>query len=232
MEGVGYPQIPEKSISGGEAVKINEVERQVGITKKNIRFYEDQGLISPERNLSNGYREYSERDVSLLLKIKLLRRLAIPIEEIRKLLEGRLTLLECMERHQISLQHEKHNLELISEMCEKLSQEEKTLSGLEADRYLEQLNEMEKEGVRFMKISKADVSKKKRGAQISATVMIVLIVLWDLFIFITGVYSQIPWPVTLLMTLPITMIIIGILLALRERMKEIDGGEEDEAANY
>ena len=126
-------------------MKINEVERQVGITKKNIRFYEDQGLISPERNLSNGYREYSERDVLLLLKIKLLRRLAIPIEEIRKLLEGRLTLLECMERHQIYLRHEKHNLELISEMCEKLSQEEKTLSGLEADRYLEQLNEMEKE---------------------------------------------------------------------------------------
>lgn len=213
-------------------MKINEVERQVGITKKNIRFYEDQGLISPERNLSNGYREYSEKDVSLLLKIKLLRRLSIPIEEIRKLLEGRLTLLECMERHQICLQHEKHNLELISEMCEKLSKEERTLSGLEADRYLEQLNEMEKEGVRFMKISKADVSKKKRGAQISAIVMIVLIVLWDLFIFITGIYAQIPWPVTLLMTLPITVIIIGILLALRERMKEIDGGEEDEAANY
>ena len=213
-------------------MKINEVERQVGITKKNIRFYEDQGLISPERNLSNGYREYSERDVSLLLKIKLLRRRAIPIEEIRKLLEGRLTLLECMERHQIYLRHEKHNLELISEMCEKLSQEEKTLSGLEADRYLEQLNEMEKEGVRFMKILKADVSKKKRGAQISAIVMIILIVLWDLIIFITGIYAQIPWPVTLLMTLPITVIIIGILLALRERMKEIDGGEEDEAADY
>ena len=83
-----------------------------------------------------------------------------------------------------------------------------------------------------MKISKADVSKKKRGAQISAIVMIVLIVLWDLFIFITGIYAQIPWPVTLLMTLPITVIIIGILLALRERMKEMDGGEEDEAADY
>lgn len=111
-------------------MKINEVERQVGITKKNIRFYEDQGLISPERNLSNGYREYSERDVLLLLKIKLLRRLAIPIEEIRKLLEGRLTLLECMERHQIYLRHEKHNLELISEnVPEKLSQEEKRFQG-------------------------------------------------------------------------------------------------------
>ena len=28
-------------------MKINEVEAQVGITKKNIRFYEEQGLLSP-----------------------------------------------------------------------------------------------------------------------------------------------------------------------------------------
>mgnify|MGYP002508345585 CR=1 FL=1 len=30
-------------------MKINEVETQVGITKKNIRFYEEQGLLSPRR---------------------------------------------------------------------------------------------------------------------------------------------------------------------------------------
>ena len=36
-------------------MKINQVEELVGITKKNIRFYEDQGLISPERNRDNGY---------------------------------------------------------------------------------------------------------------------------------------------------------------------------------
>ena len=39
-------------------MKINEVEAQVGITKKNIRFYEDQGLLKPHRNSQNGYREY------------------------------------------------------------------------------------------------------------------------------------------------------------------------------
>ena len=40
-------------------MKINQVEELVGITKKNIRFYEEQGLINPERNRDNGYREYS-----------------------------------------------------------------------------------------------------------------------------------------------------------------------------
>lgn len=55
-------------------MKINEVEQQVGVTKKNIRFYEQQGLLHPKRNSENGYREYDEADVNCLKKIKLLRK--------------------------------------------------------------------------------------------------------------------------------------------------------------
>ncbi len=40
-------------------MKINEVEAAVGVTKKNIRFYEEEGLISPRREPGNGYRSYS-----------------------------------------------------------------------------------------------------------------------------------------------------------------------------
>ena len=35
-------------------LKINEVEALVGITRKNIRFYEEKGLISPSREPGNG----------------------------------------------------------------------------------------------------------------------------------------------------------------------------------
>ena len=49
-------------------MKINEVEQQAGITKRNIRFYEQQGLLSPKRNGENGYRDYSEEDVAELKK--------------------------------------------------------------------------------------------------------------------------------------------------------------------
>ena len=44
-------------------MKINEVEAAVGVTKKNIRFYEEEGLISPSREPGNGYRSYSQADV-------------------------------------------------------------------------------------------------------------------------------------------------------------------------
>mgnify|MGYP003270895281 CR=1 FL=1 len=52
-------------------MKINEVEAAVGVTKKNIRFYEEEGLISPRREPGNGYRSYSEADVERLRRIKL-----------------------------------------------------------------------------------------------------------------------------------------------------------------
>ena len=38
----------QKDDSGGH-MKIKQVEELVGITSKNIRFYENQGLLTPER---------------------------------------------------------------------------------------------------------------------------------------------------------------------------------------
>ena len=58
-------------------MKINEVEAAVGVTKKNIRFYEEEGLISPRREPGNGYRSYSAADVERLRRIKLLRKLDV-----------------------------------------------------------------------------------------------------------------------------------------------------------
>ena len=59
-------------------MRINEVEALVGITKKNIRFYEAEGLLTPRRNSENGYRDYGDADVAVLRRIKLLRKLGVP----------------------------------------------------------------------------------------------------------------------------------------------------------
>ena len=91
-------------------MRINKVEELVGITKKNIRFYEEKGLLTPARNAENGYREYSEEDIVVLQKIKLFRQLSIPIEEILKLQQGYLTLEDCMRRHIIALDREEENV--------------------------------------------------------------------------------------------------------------------------
>ena len=119
-------------------MKINEVEQAVGITRKNIRFYEEQGLLKPGR-AANGYREYTEEDLQVLLKVKLLRKLAIPLEEIRRLQSGHLTLEDCLRRHLITLERESKNLEAMEKFCGRILSEDLTLGSLPADRLLTEM---------------------------------------------------------------------------------------------
>ena len=57
-------------------MKIKHVEELVGISSKNIRFYEEQGLLTPSR-AENNYREYHEADIIRLKQIKFLRKLGV-----------------------------------------------------------------------------------------------------------------------------------------------------------
>ena len=79
-------------------MKIKQVEELVGITRKNIRFYEDQGLLNVER-AENGYREYHTADIARLQEIKLFRKMDISIEEMKLLFEKKKSLQICLEQH-------------------------------------------------------------------------------------------------------------------------------------
>ena len=87
-------------------MKIKQVEELVGITRKNIRFYEEQGLLSVER-AENGYREYSLKDVKRLQEIRFLRQLFIPIEDMREVFEGKKSLTSCLEYQVEKMEREK-----------------------------------------------------------------------------------------------------------------------------
>ncbi len=64
---------------------INEVEHIVGLSKKSIRYYEENGLLTPKRNQENDYRIYDEKDIQKLKIIKFLRKLNVPIRELKQL---------------------------------------------------------------------------------------------------------------------------------------------------
>ena len=211
-------------------MRINKVEELVGITKKNIRFYEEKGLLSPERNAENGYREYSDEDVKMLHKIKLLRQLSIPIEEIQKLQKGYLTLDDCMKRHAIFLDREAKNLEQKKIICSQLENGEQQFSTLDTDKYLDLMKEMEKEGVRFMNVEHVD---KRRTGPIIAAISIILFMCGIIGLLIWAFrVDPIPLPLIIFFIMFPVMVIIGVLLALKDRMKQIRGGEEDAASKY
>ena len=212
-------------------MKIKQVEELVGITRKNIRFYEDQGLLNVER-AENGYREYHQADVIRLQEIKLFRKMDISIE-MKLLFEKKKSLQICLEQHLKELDHRKEGLSKMQDMCERLILEHRSLESLNAEDCLEEIEQMEKEGAKFMNVNKTDVhNKKRKGAIIGAAVMTLLMLLTIIIIFWANIQDPIPTGLFLLLEgIPI-VIIVGTLIALAGRMKEIEGGEEDEASKY
>ena len=213
-------------------MKIKQVEELVGITRKNIRFYEDQGLLNVAR-AENGYREYHQADVDRLMEIKLFRKMDISIEEMKALFEKKKSLQICLEQHLKELEHRKDGLSKMQDICERLILEHRSLDSLNAEDCLEEIEQMEKEGAKFMDINKMDVHKKKRnGAIIGAAVMVLLMLITIVIIFWANTQDPIPLGMLLLIAGIPAVIIVGTLVALVGRMKEIEGGEEDEASKY
>ena len=99
-------------------MKIKEVEALVGIKKTNIRFYEREGLLNPERSKENNYREYSEEDVRRLEQIKMLRMLDIPTADIRLLFDEKIEMHELMERRLENIDREEQALQEMRQLCQ------------------------------------------------------------------------------------------------------------------
>lgn len=133
-------------------MKIKQVVTLTGITAKNIRFYEDQGLLSPARNKENSYREYGEEDVRTLKTIKILRKLDMPLEQIREVLLGGCPLGEAMERHIEYLHQAIHELEAAEKLCRELADRRCEVSTLDVDRCLDRMIELERQGETFADI--------------------------------------------------------------------------------
>ena len=66
-------------------MNIREAERLTGIASKTLRYYEDIGLVAPQRK-QNGYRDYSHDEVERLRFLRRARDLGFSIEDCRSLL--------------------------------------------------------------------------------------------------------------------------------------------------
>ena len=208
----------------------------MGITKKNIRFYEEQGLLSPRRNSENGYRDYGQEEVDTLRQIKLLRKLGVPLEEIRRMQAGRITVADGMRRHLVTLEREQRSLEQSMELCRCLKNREERLAELDAGSLLAEMEQMEQAGSTFQDKQYGDVKPIRYAAAVIAALVMTA--------FMAGVIARMVWgftveaaeapPLTLivvLVALP-AVVILGVLLALIQRIREIQRGEEDDAKNY
>jgi DNA-binding transcriptional MerR regulator len=66
-------------------MKIGELSRRTGVPARLLRYYEEQGLLDPERD-HNGYRSYPESAVYLVQQIRGLLDSGLTTEIIRRIL--------------------------------------------------------------------------------------------------------------------------------------------------
>lgn len=125
-------------------INISEIERVTGISKQAIRFYEKEGLISPSRNQSNQYREYSEKDIKKLKLIYILRKAGLSIIEIKNVLEGRITLSEAVNVRRMELIEEQKEQNELLDFCDDLKKQ--SIEWINVDKYVDKIGEKEKKG--------------------------------------------------------------------------------------
>jgi len=217
-------------------MKINEVEAAVGVTKKNIRFYEEEGLITPSREPGNGYRSYSQADVERLRRIKLLRKLDVPLAEIREMLEGQKTLAEGMAQQLERLSTRRKDLDEAIGFCTVLEKASGNLEELDVEQTLARLAAREEQGVTFVNIERTDRKGERiRGACIGAALFVALmafVIATMAWPFYSDPQEAPPLPLLIvLFGIPVGCI-VGTLKVLLERIEEIGKGEEDAYRNY
>lgn len=99
-------------------MNIKEAEKLTGISKRNIRFYEQKGMLHPARNQDNDYRDYSPQDIERLKLIRALRMVDMPLEEIQNVLEGRTTLAQAAQAQEEHLNKKIQDVQTAIEFCQ------------------------------------------------------------------------------------------------------------------
>lgn len=96
---------------------MNEVCKECALTKKAVSYYIAQGLVSPVIQ-ENGYRCFSEEDVSALKKISVLRQLGLSVGEIRSALSERtdFVLKEISDRKALQMEMQQERQKLLREL--------------------------------------------------------------------------------------------------------------------
>lgn len=123
-------------MKGQAAMTIKEMEARTGMSRANIRYYEQEGLIAPQRD-GNGYRNYQEEDVQALERILLMRRLGVSLEDIRALQAGSLSLWTAMERQAAKLSQAQQEAAAAQALCRSIQTAGRPYAQLDARPFLQ-----------------------------------------------------------------------------------------------
>lgn len=210
-------------------MRIKEVEELVGITRKNIRFYEKEGLLTPGRELENSYRDYTDDDVRRLRVIKLLRKLDMPISAISDVLENRLSLPEALHLHTLLLEEQRCGIVNAQRVCRLISDSGASLADLDTERYLAEILRGEEYSTELVDLNRRDTERKYRESVIVSIVIVALLLVLAVFLINLGSTGTLSIGVLLACSAILLIVVVGVIAAVFTRLKEIRGEGNDHA---
>lgn len=134
-------------------LKIKELENLLSISRSNVRFYEKQGLFSPERK-DNNYREYTNQDIEVLKKIIIFRKMGFTVEEIKLIQNNDLPFAEAIANAQRRIEDEIEQLNGSLKLIKQVAQENLSFDEIDIDEHWKTISESEKSGEKFVDICK------------------------------------------------------------------------------
>jgi DNA-binding transcriptional MerR regulator/DNA gyrase inhibitor GyrI len=121
-----------------EIQTISEVSKTFNVTTRTLRYYEQMGLLKSKRIEDYAYRVYDENDVQRLEQILILRKLQIPLKQIKRILTAGKTYIavEILMNKIRNLEIEINALETVKGYLVELTEYLKNNIGLNVDKLL------------------------------------------------------------------------------------------------
>ncbi len=137
--------------------KVHELAKLSGVSARTLRYYDEIGLLHPAMVAKNGYRLYDTEQVDRLQEILFYRQMALPLEEIKALLDDSdYDRQSSLEEHLSGLKAQQDKLALLIHTVEK------TLSSLKGEYIM-----TDKEKFEGFKQKLIRENEEKYGAEVS-----------------------------------------------------------------
>lgn len=139
-------------------MKIKELAELSGVSVRTLHHYDAIGLLTPETDAVNSYRNYSDEDISRLQQILFFRQLNFKLGQIKDILDSpRYVKREALQMQKDIILKEHARLESIVKLIDKTIKEEKG--------EIIMTNEEKFEGVDFSQNPYEDEAREKWGSQ-------------------------------------------------------------------
>ncbi|KYP81779.1 hypothetical protein AYW79_09120 [Ferroacidibacillus organovorans] len=125
---------------------VEAVLRQLPLTPRTLRYYEEVGLIAPSSRTSGGHRLYDQKTVERLQQIlRLKENLGVSLQEIREILDAeqaldalRQSFHQNRQDHERQLEYTDRYIEVLRQLIEKMDEKIESVTAMR-DRYQERL---------------------------------------------------------------------------------------------